>query len=75
MQKETAQKLLCCHRHQFLFAAVDVIFPAESDLTIGEVYESMVGNRDTMCVAGQIMKNVLRTAEGWFGVNDPVLAE
>jgi len=26
-------------------------------------------------VAGQIMKDVLRTAEGWFGVHDPVVPE
>ena len=75
MEKKAAQKLLCCHCHQFLFAAVGVILPAESDLTIGEVDEPMVGNRDAMCVAGQIMKDVLRTAERRLGVHDPVLAE
>jgi hypothetical protein len=51
------------------------VFTAYSDLTIAEVYEPMVGNRDTMCVAGQIMKNVLRATERRLGVHDPILAE
>lgn len=75
MEKKAAQELFRCHRHQFLFAAVGVILPAESDLTIGEVDEPMVGKRDAMCVAGQVMKNVLRAAERRLGVHDPVLAE
>ena len=64
MEKKAAQKLLCCDRHQLLFAAVGVIFPAERHLTIGEVYEPVVGDGDAMRVACQVMKNVLRAADG-----------
>jgi hypothetical protein len=35
----------------------------------------MVGNSDAMGVTGQVVQNILRTAEGWLGVNDLVLAE
>ena len=75
MQKKAAQKLLCCHGHQLLFAAVGVIFPAEGNCIIGEVDEPVVGDSDAMGVAGQVMKNVPRAAERRLGVNDPVLAE
>jgi hypothetical protein len=75
MEKKAAQKLFRCHCHQLLFAAVRVILPAERDLAIGEGNDPVVGDGDTMCVAGQVMKNVLRTAERRFGVHDPVLAE
>jgi len=73
--KKAAQKLLRCNCHQLLFAAVSVILPPERHLIIGEVYEPMIGDGDAMGVAGQAMKNVLRTAERRFGVHDPVLAE
>ena len=75
MEKEAPQKLLCCHCHELLFAAVGVILPAERHLIIGEVYEPVVGDGDTMCIAGQVMKNVPRATEGRLGVHDPVLAK
>src|SRR5437763_14198103 len=75
MQKEAAQELIGCHSHQFLFAAVDVILPAERHKAIGEVNDSMVGDGDTMGVAGQVRKNVLRAAERRFGIHEPILTE
>ena len=75
MEKKTAQELFCGHCHELLLAAVRVIFPAESDLAIGEGNNPVVGNRNAMCVAGQVMKDVPRTSERRFGVHDPVLAE
>ena len=75
MQKKAAQKLLGRYGHQLLFAAVGVILPAERHLTVGEVHEPVVGDGDAMGIAGQIMKNVLWTAERRFGVHDPVLAK
>lgn len=35
----------------------------------------MVGDGNAMGVAGQIMKDVFWSAEGWFGIDDPVLLE
>ena len=75
MQKKAPQKLFRRYCHELLFAAMGIILPAKSDLTIGEVYDPVIGDGDAMGVAGQIMKNVLRTTEGRFGVHDPVLAE
>src|SRR3954453_1088581 len=75
MQKEAAQEIIGCHGHQFLFAAVGVILPAERHEAIGEVNDSVIGDGDTMGVAGQIMKNVLRAAERRFGIHDPILTE
>ena len=37
--------------------------------------ESMVRDRHAMGIARQIMQNMFRTAEGWFGVDNPVLSE
>jgi len=35
----------------------------------------MVGNGNTMSVAAEILQDVLGSAEGWFGVDDPIFAE
>ena len=33
----------------------------------------LVGDGDAMGVAGQVVKNLFGTAEGWLGIDDPVL--
>src|SRR5262249_2613246 len=35
----------------------------------------MVGNGNTMSVGTEILQDVLGSAEGWFGVDDPIFAE
>ena len=50
-----------------------IVSPAEGDAIVLEGHEAVVGDRDTMGVAGQVVENMLGTAEGWLGVDDPVL--
>jgi len=62
MEEEAAQKLFRRHCHELLFAAMRVILPAEGNLTISEGHNPMVGNSNAMCVASQVMENVMRTS-------------
>ena len=55
--------------------SVGIIFPAEGDLIVGESDEAMVGDGDAMGIAGEIAEEVMGTAEGWFGIDDPWLTE
>ena len=54
---------------------VSIISPAEGDLVVLEGDEAMVGDGDAMGVAGEIAENMMGTAEGWLGIDDPVLTE
>ncbi len=38
-----------------------------------EGHEAMVGEGDAMGVACEIVENLFGTAEGWLGVDDPIL--
>jgi hypothetical protein len=40
-----------------------------------ESHEAVVGDGDAMGVTGEIAEHMMRTAEGWLGVDDPVLTE
>ncbi len=62
-------------RHGAALAVVRVVLPAERDVRIGYLDETMVGDGDAMRVAGQIVQYVLRPAERLLRVDDPVLAE
>ena len=37
--------------------------------------KTMVGDGDTVGVTGQVMENMLCSAEWWLGVDDPLLAK
>ena len=75
VDQESSQKLICGDRHDFLLAAVRIVFPAKRDPIILERHQSMVGDGDAVCIAGEIVQNMLGTAEGWLGIDDPVLLE
>jgi hypothetical protein len=54
---------------------VRIVFPAKRDSIILERNQSVVGDGDAVRIASEIVQNMLGTAEGWLGVDDPVLME
>jgi hypothetical protein len=52
-----------------------VVFPAESDPLSIESQQPVVDDCDTMCVAAKIAEHLGGSAEGRFGVYDPLLLE
>ena len=75
VDQESSQKLICGDRHDLLLAAVRIVFPAKRDSIILERHQSMVGDGDAVRIASEIVQNMLGTAEGWLGIDDPVFAE
>ena len=75
VEQEAAQELLRTERHHSLLITVGIILPAESDLVMFESHEAVVGDGDAMGIAGEITQHMVGTAEGWLGVDDPVLTE
>ena len=75
VEQEAAQELLRTERHHSLLISVGIILPAESNLVMLESHEAMVGDGHAMGVAGEIAEHMMGTAEGWLGVDDPVLTE
>ena len=75
MQEEAAQELIQGYGYQFLLIVVSRVPPAKGDLAVGQRDQSMVGDGHAMGVAAQVLEQIVRAAEGWFGVNDPVFSE
>jgi hypothetical protein len=75
VDQEAAQELIGGDRHDFLLAALRIVSPAKRDPIILERNQSMVGDGDAVRVTGEIVQNMLGTAEGWLGIDDPVLVE
>jgi hypothetical protein len=74
VKQEAAQELMGRNGHDLVLAAVRIVSPAEGDAIVFQGHETMVGDGDAMRVAGQVVKNVFGAAEGWLGVDHPVLS-
>jgi hypothetical protein len=64
MQQEAPQELVCRQAHQLLLVAMGGVAPTERDSVIGKVDQSVVGDRDTMCVSAEIAQDMLGASEG-----------
>ena len=52
-----------------------IVFPAERDLAVLEGDQAMIGDGNAMGVTGQVVQDVFGSAEGWLGVDDPILTK
>jgi hypothetical protein len=75
VQEEAPQEFVGRDGHESLPTAVGVILPAKGDAVLGDVDEPMIGNRDAVRVAREVVQYVRGSPEGRFGVDDPVLAK
>ena len=75
VQQKSAQELMSGNGHDLFLAAVGVVSPAKGHAIVLEGHEAVVGDGDAMGVAGQVVENMFGAAEGWLGVDDPVVPE
>jgi hypothetical protein len=75
MEKKTSQELLRGEGHLSLLILVRIILPAEGNLVTLEGHKTVVGDGDAMGIASEVTQHMMRSAEGWLGVDDPVLTE
>ena len=75
VQEEAAQELIDRQGHEPLLVAVSGVAPAEGDVALGESNQPVVGDGDAVGVGAEIAQHMFWSAEGPFGVDDPVVAE
>lgn len=75
VKQEATEKLITREGHRLLPIVVGRVAPAKGNLAVRECDQAMVGDGDAMSVAAEILQHIFGSAEGWFGVDDPVFAE
>jgi hypothetical protein len=75
VEQKASQELVHGQGHEALLVAVGGVSPAEGDLLARQGNKAMVGDRDTMGVGAQIVKDIFWPPEGRFAVDDPVPTE
>ena len=73
MQQEAANELGGVEGHQPNAVSVAIVLPAEGDLAILELNQSVIGDGHPMGLATKVIENLRRTAERVFGVDDPIV--
>ncbi len=72
MQQDATQEFGRLKRHHFAPPiAVGVVLPGETNLARGEAQQAIIGQRDAMGIATQIVEHRLRPGAGRLGVDDP----
>ena len=74
VQQEAAQELVNRKVHDALAVVVSRVPPAEAHVAIFQCDQPGVGDGDAMGVGAEIAQYMFRSAEGWLGIDDPVVA-
>ena len=71
VEEESPNELLGRESYDFLLIVVAVVPPVELDLPIFDIHDPMIGNRDPVDVAADLVHHLLGSGEGRLGVDDP----
>jgi hypothetical protein len=71
VEQESPNELLGGEGHDLLLMVVAIVPPLELDLPVFDIYDALIGNRDPMGVAADVVHYLLGAGEGCFGVDDP----
>ncbi len=73
MEEETADEFVAGQGHGFDAIGVSVITPPETNLALGEVGETVVGESDAVGISPEVSDDLLRSGEGTLGVDHPIV--
>jgi hypothetical protein len=73
MKKEPSDKLACLQRQGLLTVIVSIISPEERDITVLDIKDSVIADRDPVSISAEILQDTLGAIEGWLAIDDPLL--
>jgi len=73
VKQEAADEHDRIEAHDLDAVVVFGVAPAKAHLAVYEIQKSAVSNGDGVGIASQILQHMLGSAEGWFGIDDPLL--
>jgi hypothetical protein len=75
MEEKAAQEFIERQRHQLLLIMVSGVAPTKGHLAVVERNQSVVGDGYAVGITAEVVEHILRTTEGWFGVDDPMFSK
>ena len=71
MDEEAADELVSTQCHRFLFGVATIILPLEANLAVLDIEDAIVGDVDTVCVAADVLQDLLWSGERALGIDHP----
>jgi hypothetical protein len=71
MDEEAADELVSTQCHRFLFGVATIILPLEANLAVLDIEDAIVGDGDTVCVAADVLQDLLWSGERALGIDHP----
>jgi hypothetical protein len=71
VQQESAQELIYGQSQEAFLVFVSGVPPPECDFIMFEAHETVIGNRNAMCVRSQIAEHLFGSAERRFAIHNP----
>ena len=71
MQQKPPEEFICGQRHHFLLLLVLIVLVGESDLSVFQTDQPVVGDGHAMRVAAEVIQNSFGTPERRLGVDHP----
>jgi len=72
MEQEAANEFFGFQRHDFWLVVMPIIFPVEGDFAAIDAEEAVIGDGHAMGVPAEVVEDLCRTTEGWFGIDHPI---
>jgi hypothetical protein len=72
VQQEAADELMLIQAHHLLARLVTVVLPAETDLTLRKVDQTIVGDGHQVRVKTEMLKHMRGSAKRWLGIDHPL---
>ena len=71
MKEEPSDELIGLERHGLLFISIGIVPPAEGDITVLDLEDTVIADSDPVGISAQVLKDTLGTVEGWLAVDNP----
>lgn len=73
MEQESSDKLFGRNRHDFFLIAIGVVTPAEGNLAIFKLEDTLIADGYPVGIAAEIVKDSLCPGKGGLAIDDPLL--
>jgi hypothetical protein len=71
MEEEPSDELIGLEGHGLLFVTIGVVPPAEGDITIPDLEDTIIADSDPVGISAEIFEDTLGTIEGRLAIDNP----
>ncbi len=72
MKKEPSYELIGLESHGLLFITIGIVPPAERDIAVLDLEDTVITDSDPVGISAQILKDTLSAVKRWLAIDNPL---